>query len=60
MGRDEKLALLINAYNAFTLKLIVEHQPIKSIMDIPAAERCRGDLLAGVTTGSIREEWRTA
>jgi uncharacterized membrane protein YdjX (TVP38/TMEM64 family) len=39
MGRNEKLALLINAYNAFTLKLIVEHQPIESIMDIPAAER---------------------
>ncbi|MFO7908333.1 MAG: DUF547 domain-containing protein [Pirellulaceae bacterium] len=39
MGRDEKLALLINAYNAFTLKLIIEHQPIESIMDIPAAER---------------------
>ncbi len=38
MGRNEKLALLINAYNAFTLKLIVEHQPIESIMDIPAAE----------------------
>jgi len=39
MGRNEKLVLLINAYNAFTLKLIVEHQPIDSIMDIPAAER---------------------
>jgi len=33
------LALLINAYNAFTLKLILEHQPIESIMDIPDAER---------------------
>ena len=39
MGRNEKLALLINSYNAFTLKLIVEHQPIESIMDIPAADR---------------------
>lgn len=39
MGRDQKLALLINAYNAFTLKLILEHQPIDSIMDIPDAER---------------------
>jgi hypothetical protein len=29
LGRDEKLALLINAYNAFTLKLIVEHLPKK-------------------------------
>ncbi len=39
MGRNQKLALLINAYNAFTLKLIVEHQPIDSIMDIRTAER---------------------
>ena len=39
LGRDEKLALWINAYNAFTLKLILEHYPLKSIRDIPAAER---------------------
>ncbi len=39
LGRNEKLALLINAYNAFTLKLIVERLPVQSIMDIPAAER---------------------
>jgi uncharacterized membrane protein YdjX (TVP38/TMEM64 family) len=39
MGRNEKLALLLNAYNAFTLKLIVERLPVQSIMDIPAAER---------------------
>ncbi|MFO7904230.1 MAG: VTT domain-containing protein [Planctomycetota bacterium] len=39
MGRNDKLALLINAYNAFTLKLIVERLPLDSIMDIPAAER---------------------
>ena len=30
-----KLAYWINAYNAFTLKLIVEHYPVKSIKDIP-------------------------
>ncbi|MFW6106958.1 MAG: VTT domain-containing protein [bacterium] len=39
LGRDEKLALLINAYNAFTLKLILEHYPLDSIRDIPANER---------------------
>jgi len=38
-GRDEKLAYLINAYNAFTLKLILDHYPVKSIKDIPSAER---------------------
>jgi hypothetical protein len=31
--------LLINGYNAATLKLIVEHMPIASIVDIPDAQR---------------------
>jgi hypothetical protein len=39
LGRDEKLALLINAYNAATLELILEHFPVASIRDIPAADR---------------------
>jgi len=39
LGRDEKLALLINAYNAFTMQLILENLPLKSIKDIPAAKR---------------------
>jgi len=39
LGRNEKLALLINAYNAFTLKLILEHYPVTSIQDIPADQR---------------------
>ncbi|MHC5024676.1 MAG: VTT domain-containing protein [Planctomycetota bacterium] len=39
LGRDEKLALLINAYNAFTLRLILDHQPLESIKDIPASRR---------------------
>jgi uncharacterized membrane protein YdjX (TVP38/TMEM64 family) len=39
LGRNEKLALLINAYNAFTLQLIVEHYPLDSIYEIPAGDR---------------------
>ncbi len=39
LGRDDKLALLINAYNAFTLKLILEHYPLDSIMEIPEDQR---------------------
>jgi len=40
LGRNNKLALLINAYNAFTLRLILDHYPnIKSIRDIPSAKR---------------------
>lgn len=39
LGRDEKLALLINAYNAFTLRLVLEHWPVASIRDIPGERR---------------------
>jgi uncharacterized membrane protein YdjX (TVP38/TMEM64 family) len=39
LNRNEKLALLINAYNAFTLQLVLEHLPIDSILDIPAPDR---------------------
>ena len=39
LGRDESLALLINAYNAFTLRLILDYYPIKSIRDIPEGKR---------------------
>jgi hypothetical protein len=39
LGRDERLALLINAYNAFTLELILENAPLKSIRDIPSEQR---------------------
>ncbi len=39
LERNEKLALLINAYNAFTLRLILDYDPINSIEDIPAAKR---------------------
>lgn len=33
-SRDERLAYWINAYNAFTIQLILNHYPIKSIKDI--------------------------
>ncbi len=39
LSRDAKFALLINAYNAFTLRLILDHWPLKSIQDIPSAQR---------------------
>ena len=39
MSRNEKLALLINAYNAATLRLILDFHPVKSIKDIPSAKR---------------------
>ena len=39
MGRKQKLALLINAYNAFTLRLILDYYPVASIKDIPEDKR---------------------
>jgi hypothetical protein len=33
-SREEKLAFWINAYNAFTLQLIVDNYPLKSIMNL--------------------------
>jgi len=33
-SKNEKMAFWINAYNAFTVKLIVDHYPVKSIKDI--------------------------
>jgi uncharacterized membrane protein YdjX (TVP38/TMEM64 family) len=42
LGRDEKLALLIDAYNAFTLQLVLEHWSyLQSIQDIPEEKRWR-------------------
>ena len=35
--RDQELTYWINAYNAFTLDLILEHYPVKSIKDIGSA-----------------------
>jgi len=39
LSRDAKLATLINAYNAFTLRLILDYHPIASIKDIPSEHR---------------------
>ncbi|MBC74574.1 MAG: hypothetical protein CME64_01020 [Halobacteriovoraceae bacterium] len=34
LTQDQRLAFLINAYNAFTLKLIIDNYPVDSIKDI--------------------------
>jgi hypothetical protein len=39
LSRYEDLALLLNAYNAFTLRLILDHPGIESIQDIPSSKR---------------------
>ena len=39
LGRNQRLVTLINGYNAFTIRLILDHQPLNSINDIPEKER---------------------
>ena len=39
LGRNHRLATLINAYNAFTIRLILDHETPESIMKIPEEER---------------------
>lgn len=34
MSKNEEMAYWINAYNAFTIRLILDHYPVKSIKDI--------------------------
>lgn len=33
-SREQRLAFLINSYNAFTVKLVLDHYPVRSIKDI--------------------------
>ncbi|MFQ5463234.1 MAG: DUF547 domain-containing protein [Phycisphaerae bacterium] len=61
LGRDEKLAFLINAYNACTLRLILDHYPTKTIKDIPSAKRwqARRWTIAGdlVSLDDLEHKW---
>lgn len=65
---DEKLAFLINSYNALTVKLIVDNYPVKSIKDIgnvftsPWKKKFFSLLgeemnLDGIEHGMIRKNW---
>ena len=60
-GRDDRLAFLINSYNAFTIKLLTENFPLDSIKDIPAAKRwdaVRWNLAGNtVSLGQIENEY---
>lgn len=50
LGRNEQFALLLNAYNAYTVKLILEHYPnVKSIRDLDNPWKTRRYLVAGHT-----------
>ena len=54
-GQARQLAFWINVYNAYTLKLIIDHYPLKSITDLHAG----GSLWFGVATGkTIWKKWK--
>ncbi len=42
---NDELAFWINAYNAFTLKIICEHYPVKSINELHTGGRIIGHLI---------------
>ncbi|MHC5109319.1 MAG: DUF547 domain-containing protein [Planctomycetota bacterium] len=39
LRKQQRLACMINAYNAFTLRLIIDYYPVESIKDIPSSKR---------------------
>jgi len=45
LNHDEKLAFWINAYNAFTLKVIIDNYPVESIIDLHSGGKIIGYLL---------------
>lgn len=45
LSKNEKIAFWINAYNAFTLKVIVENYPVESITDLNTGGKIIGYLL---------------
>lgn len=71
-SRAEQLAFWINAYNAYTVRLILDHYPVKSIKDIGRfwkgpfrtvfipLERLKGRQLTleDIEHGILRKEWK--
>ena len=47
LDRDARLALLINAYNAYTVKSVIELWPIESVMSVPGFFDARTHVVAG-------------
>ena len=47
ISKNEEAASLINAYNAFTIKTIIENYPVESILKVEAAWTARSHLVGG-------------
>jgi hypothetical protein len=62
LSRDARLAFWLNAYNAYTLKLIADHYPVESIQDItpgagPSIPKVNSPFL--VEVGAVADTVRT-
>ncbi len=61
LGRGEKLAFLLNATNACTLRLMLDHWPVESVREIPEEQRwtARRWLLFGETLSlaELHDDW---
>jgi hypothetical protein len=60
MGRDARLAFWINAYNAYTLKLIVDHYPLETIWAVtPGPPEPKENSPFGLEVGAVADTMRT-
>ena len=60
LGRDARLAFWINAYNAYTLKLIVEHYPVQNIWAVtPGPAEPKDNSPFALEVGSVADTVRT-
>lgn len=60
LDRDARLAFWINAYNAYTLKLIVEHYPVQNIWAVtPGPAEPKDDSPFAMDVGSVADTVRT-
>jgi hypothetical protein len=54
---DEKLAYLCNVYNAVTIKLILDHYPVRSIQDIAGGKPWDMRIIQSGNTSYTLNEW---
>lgn len=60
LARDARLAFWINAYNAYTLKLIVDHYPVPNIWAVtPGPAEPKDDSPFAVEVGRVADTMRT-
>ena len=60
LGREARLAFWLNAYNAYTLKLIVEHYPVQNIWAVtPGPAEPKDNSPFAIDVGTVADTVRT-